>query len=123
MHNIPPELPCCGVAVLCHLMDRDFHDVFSEVNSFFKKPKNWYGSMTLPEFLLTLIDNGYDIEEYESHLTLEQYVNSNNDSCVINVPNHFQLYKNGLLHDQYGSYPIEKSMWKDEKITKIIKIL
>lgn len=121
MYNIPEKLPCCGVAVLCHVLDREFFDVFTEVKSVFSKPQEWYGGMTIPELLLTLIDNGYDIEEYDYEGSLEEYISNHNETVIINVPHHFQLYKDGLLHDQHGSYEVENSLWKDKKITKIIK--
>jgi len=101
----------------------DFHYVFIDVKKTFDKKEDWYGGMTIPEFLLMLIYENIDFEEYESGLTLQQFVKSDTEDCIINTPNHFQLYRNGLLHDQYGSYPVEESEWKDEKISKIIKIL
>jgi len=122
-YKIPQELPCCGVAVLCHILDKPFQDVYENVKKSFDKDENWYGGMTIPEFLLMLIYEDIDFEEKQSDLTLEQYAKLSTDECIINTPNHFQLYKNGIMHDQYGSYPAEQSKWKDKKITKIIKIL
>jgi len=123
-YNIPPELPCCGVAVICHVLDKNFKYVFLDVKENFNKNDDWYGGMSLPQVLLTLIDHGVDFEEVKkNNQTLYEFAKSAKGEYIINTPLHLQYLKDGVLYDQTGSTTPELSEKKHEKITNIVKIL
>lgn len=123
-YNIPPELPCCGVAVLCHVLDKNFKYVFLDVKETFNKGDDWYGGMSLPQVLLTLIDHGIDFEEVKKNSqTLYEFTKNAKGEYIINTPLHFQYFKDGNLYDQTGTTTSELSEKKHEKITNIVKIL
>jgi len=118
-YNIPKELPCCGVAVLCYILDRNFKSVFIEIRDFFHKNDAWYGGMSLSELLLVLIDNDYDFEEYDSDQTLVEFCEKNQDVRIVNTEGHFQIVKGTKIFDQKGWYDISHA--ENKKIVKIIK--
>ncbi len=122
--EIPPQLPCCGVASICYLTETHFVDMFLEIKETFKFDDDWYGGMTINEVMLMLIYKIYDFEEMVSDYTVEEFCKSLSDDCsyIINVPGHFLLLKNGFLHDQYGIFSPGGSAYSGKKIKKILKI-
>lgn len=122
-YNIPPELPCCGVAVLCHILEEKFKDVFLEIKEVYSKGEDWYGGMTLPQLLLFLIDKGVDFEEVDPNdMSLEEFCYKAEGKYIVNTPLHFQFFNNGKIYDQKGEVSPENSEYKNEKITNLIKI-
>lgn len=122
-YNIPPELPCCGVAVLCHVLGKNFKDVFLEVKEVYSKGEDWYGGMTLPQLLLFLVDKGIDFEEVDpDSMKLEDFASHAKGKYIINTPLHFQFFNNGIIYDQKGGVSPKNSDYKNEKITNLIKI-
>lgn len=122
-YGIPPELPCCGIAVLCYVLNKKFKHMYLEIKKTHNKNDDWYGGMSLPELLLVLVDNIVDFEEYTSKQTLYQYAKENNSLCIINTCGHFQIYKNGMVFDQKGWRNVFDSEHKHQKIVKIVKII
>jgi hypothetical protein len=122
--EIPPQLPCCGVASLCYLAETHFVDMFLEIKETFEFDDDWYGGMTINEVMLILIYKNYDFGEMTSGHTVEEFCHSFRDdfSYIINVPGHFLLLKKGFLHDQYGIFSPGGSEYSEKKIKKILKI-
>jgi hypothetical protein len=121
-YGIPPELPCCGVAVLCYILNKNFKPVFQEIKQTYSKPDDWYGGMTIPEVLLMLIDNGIDFKEIDGPCTLDTFAYEKYDTCIINTNRHFQIVKDGFSFDQKGWSRIFDAEHRHEKILNIIKI-
>jgi hypothetical protein len=120
--DIPPQLPCCGVASLCYLTNTHFVDMFLEIKETFKFVDDWYGGMTLPEVLLMLIYKEYDFEEIETGKTLEEFAFENSGNYIVNVPGHFVYVSGNLIHDQYGIFSAGGSAYSHKKIKKSVKI-
>jgi len=122
-YNIPPELPCCGVATLCHVLDKNFKEVFLSVKDAYSKGEDWYGGMTLHQLLLFLIDNSVEFEELKTKdMTLQEFCSGASGKYVINTPLHFQFFNNGKIYDQKGEVEPQNSEYKNEKIINLIKI-
>jgi hypothetical protein len=120
--DIPPQLPCCGVASLCYLTETHFVDMFLEIKETFNFDDDWYGGTTLPEVLLMLIYKEYDFEEIDFDKTLEEFAGENSEKYIVNVPGHFVYVGENLIHDQYGVFSPGGSAYSSKKIRKVVKI-
>lgn len=124
--TIISELPLCGIFAIAFVADKSVTTVFKQFRKIYKKPPQWRGRTSRSKCVAMLKHYGLTWEEMPEtgvyghrNSALYRWVDwycTKGRTYFVETTGHWQVVRDGIVHDQCGSRPIAEFTGKGRRV-------